>query len=191
MLTETVATPDTVWLLAVDGVINSDRPGWGDSPRQHHVYSLCDGVTYRMRWAPALLDRIRLVHWGGQVEIRWCSTWCPEIDQLEKLWALPPFGRALTCTPVPKGSAGDALKVEAARAVLAGGRRLIWTDDTAVPVMGPLHRELTSRGRGLLIRPSPCRGLQPYDMDTIDAFVREGVADELTRLGQDLASGGA
>lgn len=172
MMTTAVAAPETVWLLDIDGPINADRPGWGAAPRRHHVYSRCDGTSYRFRWAPALIDRIRAVHRGGLVDVRWCSTWCPEVDTLERLWALPALGRALTCDPVPRGSAGDALKLDAARAVLAAGQRLIWTDDTAVPVFGPIHRELTRAGRALLIRPSARTGLQPAQMDAVEAFAR-------------------
>ncbi|GGL41836.1 hypothetical protein GCM10014719_48880 [Planomonospora parontospora subsp. antibiotica] len=61
-----------VWLLDVDGVINVARPGWGDAPRSGTAYS--GGGAYRMRWAPALIDRIRALHRAGGVEIRWCSS---------------------------------------------------------------------------------------------------------------------
>lgn len=160
-----------VWLLDVDGVINTIRPGWGTAPRKQHVWSATDRHSYLMRWAPALIDRIRKLHEAGTVELRWCTTWCPDADALEKLWLLPPLERALTEVPVPKGAFGWPLKAEAARAVLADGRRLVWTDDEAVPGSGALYDELTADGRALLIAPNPTRGLQPDHLDAIEAFL--------------------
>jgi len=160
-----------VWLLDVDGVINASRPDWGTAPRREHVWSPSDHQSYLMRWAPGLIDRIRALHASGTVEVRWCSTWCPDAEALERLWRLPPLERALTEVPVPKGAYGWPLKVEAARAVLAGGRRLVWTDDEAVPTSGVLHDELTADGRALLIAPNPTRGLQPDHVDDIEAFL--------------------
>ncbi len=156
-----------VWLLDVDGVINVSRPGWGGAPRSGYAFSA--GEEYRMRWAPALIDRIRALHHAGSVEICWCSTWCPEAEEVERLFVLPRLERAwsdhLTAT------AATAAKLAAARQVLAHGRRLIWTDDVEVPTYGVVHDELTHTGRALLIAPSPRRGLQPDHLDAIEAFI--------------------
>jgi len=86
------------------------------------------------------------------------------------LWRLPPLGRAISANPMPRGPACRPLKLAAARAVLAEGRRLIWTDDEVLPEPGPLRDELTRHGRALLIAPRPNRGLQPADLDRIEAF---------------------
>jgi hypothetical protein len=150
--------------LDVDGVINTRRPLWGDSLRRGTAHS--DGVDWPIRWAPALTTRIRGLSDAGLVEVRWCSTWCPDAAVLERLFDLPPFGRALTLT----GPDTDALKLAAARQVLAAGRRLVWTDDTAVPATGP-----TAGGRALLIRPHPRRGLRPRDLARIESFARRVV----------------
>ncbi|WP_344863463.1 HAD domain-containing protein [Planomonospora alba] len=162
-----------MWLLDVDGVINASRPGWGGPPRSGTAYSGSD--AYRMRWAPTLLDRIRALHRAGGVEIRWCSTWCADADQLERLLALPRLARAWS-GHLSAGAAAAA-KLAAARDVLARGRRLIWTDDVEVPASGPVHDELTKGGRALLIAPSPSRGLQPEHMDAIEAFISAPAAD--------------
>lgn len=160
-----------VLLLDVDGVINANRPGWGAAPRRALVWSASDRQSYPMRWAPALVDRIRSLHAAGVVEARWCSTWCADADQLEQLWRLPPLERALTVDPIPRGAACWPMKLAAARAVLAEDRVLVWTDDEAVPAHGSVYDELTAGGRGLLIAPRPSRGLQPDDLDRIEAFV--------------------
>lgn len=161
-----------MWLLDVDGVINVARPGWGAAPRSGSAYSR--GTVYRMRWAPALIQRIRMLDAAGGVEIRWCSTWCAEAEQIERLFSLPRLPRAwfdeLSAT------AASAAKLAAARAVLAQGRHLIWTDDAEVPTSGPINEELTQAGRALLIAPSPRRGLQPEHLDAIEAFASDAVA---------------
>ncbi|MEV1315468.1 hypothetical protein AB0J14_05205 [Micromonospora arborensis] len=160
-----------VWLLDVDGVVNARKPGWGAAPRKRGCWSASDAYEYVMRWAPPLVDRIRDLHKQGVVEVRWCTTWCPDADALERLWALPTLERAFT--DHVKGEEAHALKVAAARKVLADGRRLIWTDDDVVPTDGELHDELVATGRALLIRPKASTGLQPEHMDLIEAFAKE------------------
>ncbi|HEX8627100.1 MAG TPA: HAD domain-containing protein [Catenuloplanes sp.] len=163
-----------VWLLDVDGVLNAARPGWRAPPRSDNAYSA--GTMYRMRWAPALLDRIRGLHRADQVEIRWCTTWCSDADQVERVFALPRLDRCwfddLT------GAAAASAKLAAARDVLAAGRRLIWTDDAVVPTSGPVYDELTAAGRALLIAPSPRRGLQPEHLDAIEEFTTDPCATD-------------
>lgn len=160
-----------VWLLDVDGVINTNRPGWGGPPRRSQVWSDTDRVSYLIRWEPALIDRIRSLHRSGKVEVRWCTTWCPDAHRLEQLWRLPPLARAISADPMPRGSECWPLKLAAARAVLAEGRRLVWTDDDAIPLPGPDLDELTASGQALLIVPKSNRGLQPEDLDRIESFI--------------------
>lgn len=163
-------SPSPVWLLDVDGVVNASEPEWGAAP--HHGTAHALGAPYRMRWAPALVDRIRALHTGGRAEIVWCTTWCAYASQLERLFRLPPLDRAFADAAV--GEQADALKVDAARRVLAGGRRLIWTDDEVVPLPGSeLHAELTRSGRALLIRPRSRSGLTRDDMLAVEAFTGE------------------
>ncbi|WP_327011038.1 hypothetical protein OHA72_29485 [Dactylosporangium sp. NBC_01737] len=152
-----------VWLLDVDGVINARKPGWHAAP--HHGRAYAAGTAWPMRWAPALTARIRRLHNSGAVEVRWCSTWCAWSDQLERLFRLPPLPCAFTTT-----ADAPAAKLAAARAVLAAGDHLIWTDDDEVPTAGPLLDELTAAGRALLIRPDARRGLTPDHLDEIEAF---------------------
>ena len=156
-----------VWLLDIDGVINANRPGWGEAPRRIR----CAGFV--IRWAPKLLDRIRELHRTGEHEIRWASTWCgfPEqLDELSRHLGVQ-FERAFTDRPMSKTWA--EMKADAALAVLAEGRRLIWTDDDEVPVAPgfyPAIAEAAADGRALLIAPKSNRGLQPADLDLIAQF---------------------
>jgi hypothetical protein len=176
-----------VWLLDVDGVINVARPGWGAAPLAGNVYS--GGLPYRLRWAPALIARIRAMQTAGTVDVRWCSTWCDDADQLERLFGLPRLSRAWS--DAINGSYAPIAKLAAARAVLDAGDRLIWTDDDAVPTSGPVHDELVSTGRALLIAPVPNRGLQPEHLDAIEAFVAAGPGDETPPVASSLLEGTA
>ncbi len=165
-----------IWLLDVDGVLNADRPGWSAAPRSRKLTvpyveprtGFTTFQTFRLRWAPMLITRIKQLHAAGRAELRWCTTWCPEADQLERLWGFPPLARAWTEDLY--GFRAVEAKRAAAREVLAAGRRLIWTDDDAFPRTGELVDELTAGGRALLIKPDGRRGLQPADMDDIETF---------------------
>lgn len=165
MVVQAVQKP--VWLLDVDGVLNASRPGWSAAPRIRSAYSA--GFEYRIRWAPALLSRIRALQADGRVDIRWCTTWCADAAQLEQMFELPVLARAWAGRLL--GEEAAVAKLAAARQVLAEGRWLIWTDDTEVPVHGPVWEELTATGRALLIRPKASLGLQSRDLDAIDAFI--------------------
>lgn len=162
---EGAADIETVWLLDVDGVLNAIRPGWGAAPRNGTAYS--GGHPYRLRWAPALVTRILAQRTA--VTLRWCSTWCSDADQVERLMGFPPLDRAWT-DPIGR-EAAPAAKLAAARAVLDRGARLVWTDDDALPGAGPVRDELESTGRALLIAPLANRGLQPEHLDHIVAFL--------------------
>lgn len=162
-------TPPPVLLLDVDGVVNANRPGWGAAPRKATAYA--DGQGWTMRWAPAMVDRLRRLREDGLVEIRWCTTWCAWADQLERLWRFPPLERAFH-DPI-NGTAAAVAKLAAAQKVLADGRRLIWADDTEVPLGGPVFDDLTAGGQALLIRPDGRRGLQPEHLDAIEAFAKD------------------
>jgi len=158
----------TVWLLDVDGVLNARQPGWGGPPR--HGYAMSEGVSWPIRWAPPLIARIRALHRCGTVEIRWCSTWCADVGELERLLGLPPLERAFTDSVEP-GEGADALKLAAAFAVIDSGYPLVWTDDVAIPADGPERDRLLAGGRTLLIAPDSRRGLQPEHLDTIEDFL--------------------
>lgn len=160
-----------VWLLDVDGVINAfaDDLGWGEASQSGQARSA--GRTYTLYWAQPLIDRIRCMHESGLVEVHWCTTWCPDANELEQLWELPEFTRSWT--EDINGFPAIRAKVEAADRVLAQGRRLVWTDDDVTPLPGSIHyEELTAAGRALLIAPNYRVGLQPEHLDAIEAFAK-------------------
>lgn len=134
----------TIWLLDVDGPINANKPRWHAAPRTKYVHA--DGDSFKFRWAPALIDEIREL--SKVVEIRWATTWIPWIFVIEHTLGLPKF----KCIDWPPGQIESFavrcdLKLAAARAVVANGDKLIWTDDDAIPPFGPIVNELEKAGR--------------------------------------------
>ena len=154
-----------VWLLDVDGVLNGSRTGWQSTPKSTWV-TASDGNRYRLRWAPALIVGINLVQESGLIDVRWATSWINDTTVLERALGLNPLPRAYTA---PHGVWHARYKLTAALGVVADGRRLIWTDDDAIPTEGP-DREYLDAAGALLIAPTPSRGLRPADWDTIRAY---------------------
>lgn len=151
-----------VWLLDIDGVINASKAGWSAAPKSGYAYA--DGNAWKMRWSPQLIERIHRVHNTGLVEILWATTWVGHTDGLERLFRLPAFNSArLESMSVP-------YKRLAAEDVVDSGRKLIWTDDEAIPSAGAVHFKLVAHD-SLLIAPKPSKGLRSTDLDEIDRYV--------------------
>lgn len=158
-----------VWLLDVDGVINAGRAGWGRAPVAKQVYCPSLRQSFRIRWEPALLERIKAMHALGVAEVRWCTTWAPDATELEAALRMPHLEPCWT-THI-NGLEASAAKLARASAVLAEGRRLIWTDDREVPLEGEYpYDEMTADGRALLIRPNAQKGLRPEHLRDILEF---------------------
>jgi hypothetical protein len=163
----------TAWLLDIDGVINGgSRCGWHSPPRRTDI--VCTGpVTFRIRWEPQLINRIKAARSAG-VDVRWATTWCGFPDDLGRLSSRLgielPYG--IPSTRPPHLTWGD-LKATAAREVVLVGDRLIWTDDTEVDAARDLFPELRDAeraGQALLIAPDAARALRPEHLDLIDRF---------------------
>jgi hypothetical protein len=163
-----------IWLLDFDGVINTTSPQWGEKPIKvwspPSRYAL--GQTYRVRFAPSLIGRIKDVAESGLVEVRWASTWNGDTDALLAMTGLD-FPAAFEVEPNMHWTIVGARKRLAAQHVLEReGRRLIWTDDVEVPFTWELaHAETCRDGRALLIRPKERQGLLPAHLDEIDRYV--------------------
>lgn len=159
-----MSTNRPAWLLDVDGVLNANKPGWGGPPARRYVHA--GGSEYLLRWAPALISRIRLLHASGAVEILWATSWVDHIATIEAALTLPSFPVAFS--DVQPGPVDDR-KQQVALDLVSMGRRLIWTDDEAFPETWTPRAFLESAGH-LLIAPRPNRGLQPDHLDRIEAF---------------------
>jgi hypothetical protein len=169
--------PVPVWLLDVDGVLNADRPGWSGLPG--HGTAKFEGHVFRMRWAPRLIVQLIKLHRDHVVEFRWATTWVDEIGQIEALFRLPGFPLAFSGLSSGPQSQVPGLKGEAALHVVETERRpLIWTDDDAIPLGGPLRRRLHASQPLMLIAPDPNRGLQPADIQAVTEFLANPGATE-------------
>ncbi len=156
------------WLFDVDGSINVVRNRWSQATHSGDVQCSRSKVTYRLHWAPALMQRIRAIQRAGAADLVLCSSWCPEAAELERRWLLAPLGRAFDEHP-PCHEDVWGLKVAAGEQVIAHGWPLIWTDDE-LPTSGELYERFTAAG-ALLITPLAGQGLGPDHMDQIDAFI--------------------
>jgi hypothetical protein len=160
-----------VWLLDVDGVLNGPRSGWSSAPNRGYAtvtHGPNKGHDFKMRWSAPLLAKIRSMHLRGLVEVRWCTTWCPERRQLEELFRLPVLEPALTDGQADPRWAG-LCKVDAAVKVLQVERRpLIWTDDDAIPAT---FGSLPGEPPALILTPNERRCLRPEHLDYIEAWV--------------------
>lgn len=156
-----------VWLLDVDGPINARRAGWSATPWRRTVYL---ETEWKLTWEPRLIQQIRRWVRAGAIDVRWCTTWIPNAGVLEREWALPELPCALTVEQaLASPGAVAAAKLEAALDVIAAGRRLIWTDDDAIPRFGPYRARLDAAD-SLLIAPLGNRGLRPEHVDAIRMF---------------------
>jgi hypothetical protein len=161
-----------VWLLDVDGVLNASRAGWSAAPNSVGVWAY--GERFRLRFSPQLVDRIAALHRERIVEIRWATSWVGRTDSVSTALGLPQFPDAFTYAGSRPPSPGNTLlaKTRAAHDVITiEGRRLIWTDDDAIPRIGPYRAALDAAG-ALLIAPKPNRGLRPEHLDQIEAYAR-------------------
>lgn len=158
--------PRTVFLLDVDGVINATRPGWSAAPFSGKAFCTDLGRWYKMRWAPQLISRLRMLLKNSYLTIVWATSWCGDTDQLEELFKL----LALPSAASKRMHRVD--KADAALAVLKAGDRLIWADDEFVPEPGEdLYDELMSYPDVLLLKPDAQRGLRPSHLDQVDEFM--------------------
>ena len=165
---------DCVWLIDVNGVLSAPQAGqnWG---RTAEAQVRAQRRSFRLVWAPQLLATVaRLAQEENGLTVAWCSSWCPWADELEALWGLPRLPRMLPEDQNRNQTAWSRmvvqLKQDAAQRVLDSGAKLIWTDDRAVPLEGPLHKDLMAT-KSLALRPDSLVGLIPAHMNMIERYV--------------------
>lgn len=169
------------WALDVNGVLCAPHIGdnWG---RTKESKVPCNGKTFRLVWPPELLARVAELTEVPHLSIAWCSSWCPWADILEELWGLPRLPRMLSedrnRDQAVWSQTAVTLKQEAVWRVLEGGSHLIWADDRAVPLEGPLRQEL-ERTSSLALRPDSRVGLIPGHLNLIERYINGIGAQEL------------
>jgi hypothetical protein len=165
-----------VWLLDVDGVVNligSKQTRWPGGQKRTTV------AGYPIRWAPDLVDFVNTVNRAGMCEVRWATTWLDDnlVDALVAALGFDHFASAYVRQP---SEVHPEAKRRAACRVLDVGRRLLWTDDDAIPAKRRERIELLGDGEGdrwLTIAPSESYGLGPSDAASILTFLSAGSQD--------------
>lgn len=164
-----------VLLLDVDGVLNAGKAGWSRAPHGVNVWSPQDRQHYRIRYEPRCLAAIRRLHDNGIAEVRWSTTWCPDIRLLEDaLLNIGPYETAFA-ERLPHRTWSE-MKLNAALHQLDDGRRIVWVDDVEVDAARtsvPQIADAEKTGQALLVAPHPGRGLRPDDLDHIETFCRD------------------
>lgn len=157
-----------VWLLDVDGVLNAETPKWPENP--YSGMAIANTVSFKMRWSPTLIRKIKEFHASGRVEIRWATTWCDFIGSIESLMGLPQF----KCESIPPNGINQKAKINAALSVIVAERPLIWSDDNAIPVKGQAgwdsRLKYPNAGRLYLV-PDERHGLTSDHIDLVDKYL--------------------
>ena len=162
-----------IWLLDVDGVVNANGWArrevdfWPKESVKHELISVNQWQRYHIFVAEGLIDFINEMHASGKVEIVWATTWLDHANtHLAPAFGLP----TLEVGARPIGMDDHYYKHRAARAGIAAGRRVIWTDD--VEITAQMRQEFTESGLShLLIAPDEVYGLTPADCAKIREFV--------------------
>jgi hypothetical protein len=173
-----------VWLLDIDGVLNamSEAPNpqslrMGTAKQK---YLKTNSGTFRLRVNNYLVDFINRMHESELVEIRWCTTWSDEaVSVFAPAFGFPEF--SVGARPGWESGRFDDYnwKPNAARGVIRDGRRLIWTDDEAIPE--GFSEEIAPYSFGhLLIFPNEKVGLTLENCESIEKFILRS-ADEMKK----------
>lgn len=160
-------TIKNIWMLDVDGVINCQSPRWHSAPFKSTVFNPEDDRSYTFCWAPQLINHIRNMHLGNLVEIRWASSWNRNIEYVEEALKLPPLPVAFTEYDV-----FDPFyeKLNAVRAELLEGNRVMWTDDDIDLTDRSMNELNKLPGKLSVVVPDSRHGLLPGDLDRIRSF---------------------
>ncbi len=173
-----------VLLLDVDGVVNASRAGWQRQPYRTRVS--VDGIEYKIRWEPQVVDFFWELYNNNLVEIRWLTTWgihankilAPAISMPQGLYAYMPPQRPTRPHPWVKGEVVSGnlphdWKLSHALTVITKEQRpLIWIDDEAVHIVSRKKiAKVENRIPSLLINPQPSRGIRLEHTQMVKEFV--------------------
>lgn len=119
-----------LWLMDVDGVLNSFGPPAGYVP-DPKFRTFMSGNGYSITYDTTILKRLADLHTQERVEIRWLTTWGEEADaHLAEEFGLP-RGLKVEAT-MPFREKDGWWKLVAAMAAYERGDRIVWTDDDII-----------------------------------------------------------
>ncbi len=172
-------------LVDVDGVVApyarpmSARDYWPDSSWRSAPFMM----GLEIEWSGAMVSRLGEIASLPGVEPMWCTTWGSRAAR----WLGPAIGLGEDW-PCLDGHGGGAFaragwwKAERAREAVAKYDGVVWMDDLIDGWREELARsgqpapEFWPGGRLLTISPSPDRGLEPRQLDEVEAFVQDVLA---------------
>ena len=179
-------------LLDVDGVLNALAADPGLWPEWRIGSASADGRAWPIRWAPAVVDRLRGWHENGRAELQWLTTWghWANLD-LRALLDLPLLEVAGTYDEDLFAGSTDHEDVTAHAAVAPAApdeltgrwwkhdvvrrlrdahpeRRLLWVDDELHDRGNPFVAWAERHGV-VAVGPDPMTGLSPADLDALEA----------------------
>ena len=161
------------WLLDIDGVVNffgrnSNNP-WPDEATRVDVWANAAGVgmMYPIQFSSMLIDEILRIRDQYNVEVMLCSTWCGQAVDLLKALGLPPLPEAFKLEDQELFTA-DRMKYRAFCKLVEAGKRVVWTDDAAVPFGAKFLYD-----DALVIEPFEEQGLTPYHIEQIEAWLSD------------------
>jgi hypothetical protein len=174
-----------VWLLDIDGVINSisvkePKHIWpSTSWERGEVQNSLSPEKWPMLWSRDVVDFILTIHADDLAEIRWHTTWQEEAVLVSELVGLPEFpiakcpefrenGSVVAAEQMREGRPGWWKYMTAERVLVEEKRPLIWTDDDITWEMTRIHRaQLALKGEVLFICPDQATGLTPKHLEKI------------------------
>lgn len=152
-----------VLFLDIDGVL---APFDHRQPEMVPVY--VGGWQGTVLVSPPLLDRIRILHESGLVEVRWLTSWDDDAPNLFE----PATGLG-SYTGYPEPSTGLGYwKEHVVRTHADTGQAFIWVDDEMADHPTCRRFAADTAGQGLFITPDPRVGLTLADLDAIETFAR-------------------
>lgn len=179
-----------VWLLDVDGVVNSlsKKPDGAIWPKSQWSTGMAQGEDreWPILWAHPVVEFIRMVHESGRAEVRWHTTWQHHATAVEDLVGLPKL--AVADAPEEGNQAQYAARAildglpiwwklpAAIRVVRDEQRPLIWTDDD---ISSELHDRrydfdnLRKHAPLLTISPNRYTGLTPKHLRQIASWLTD------------------
>jgi hypothetical protein len=170
------------WLfLDVDGVLNAYALARRGSRNAFGDFRAVQAMGFALWLSEEMGRRLAAL----PVDIAWSTTWSPYVDDVIVEEVGLPRGLPVAATPPEDGSVPwrTNWKLVQVRSFLAGDvRPFVWLDDDALDEPGP--EGITPREwaaslpvPSLLIAPSPTTGIQPGEIDSIEAWVDRLEAD--------------
>lgn len=179
--------PRPVWLLDIDGVLNSmsvkePTSVWPQQAWKRGSYTSQPNV-FPLLWSQPVIDYVTRMHTEGIAEVRWHTTWQHEAHYFAEIVGLPMDMPVAWAPEFKQGADGHARRImngkpgwwkhaAAWRVVNEEKRPLVWTDDDLdYQLPRYIRDQLKAQGPMVLCSPDQYTGLTPKHLKTIGEFL--------------------